>query len=129
MLHQRIKGQLDRDPCIKDDDFPTRSEDAEAIVRVQKGADRLAPRPPNDFLFVGQTNHSSRRKIIGAQTATGVLLTDVHDCKKCVCLCVCVCVCVCIYYERISRRDDAACGVRCVGSSLEQDIVKLGLID
>ena len=83
MFHQSIKCQLNRDSGIKDYDFPTRSQNTEAVVELQAGSDCLPPRSSDDFLLVGQT-HSTRRKIVGTQTGYCGLL-HIHAPKIVLC--------------------------------------------
>ena len=52
MLYQGIKGQLNRDASIKDNDFPTCSQHREAIVPVKKGRYSLSSCPPDNLTLI-----------------------------------------------------------------------------
>jgi hypothetical protein len=54
VFHERIKGKLNRDARIKDDDFSGCSEYREAIVRFQKVPHSLSSRTPYHNHFILQ---------------------------------------------------------------------------
>ena len=52
VFDQCIKGELDGNPGVKDDNLPACSQDTETIVCIEKGTDRLSSGFSHDFRFV-----------------------------------------------------------------------------